>query len=272
MSEPRRGHPSYPPPQPWDRRDAAFAAEVPAAYGTPQPDAHGQGYPDPHAAWQAHGSAGHPPQPAAVHPALAATHAAAPHHAPLHLPPDAFSLDDYPVHGQSGARRAANVAPADHRLGPAPRQVPHGSYPPPGYPGSGQQVDPFGQTYAVPPHQLADHRVHAAVHPHAATGHAPQPYGHYPPPQAAPHEAEDAADGSPLMTLFAGLAVVALAIFLFVYFSRFEAGEVGSRRMWWPIALAYNLGGKWPPTLLIGAIGGAVTAIGLGGLLRPPRR
>lgn len=45
--------------------------------------------------------------------------------------------------------------------------------------------------------------------------------------------------------LFEGFLMLAIAGFLFWYFSDFEASHEPSRRIHWVVAWLYNMGGKW---------------------------
>ncbi len=75
---------------------------------------------------------------------------------------------------------------------------------------------------------------------------------------------EDESAGSPLATIGLGAGVLLLTGGLFWYFVQFEASDATrGARMWWPIALAYNLGGKWPPTIILALIGVAGLALGV---------
>ncbi len=82
-----------------------------------------------------------------------------------------------------------------------------------------------------------------------------------------PPETDDDDDSSPLGTLLTGIGCLAFSGYLLYYFSQFEAGEAGARRMWWLLATAYNIGGKWPPVALMGLIGLATLGLGLKGLM-----
>jgi hypothetical protein len=82
---------------------------------------------------------------------------------------------------------------------------------------------------------------------------------------------DDEGEGSPLVTLLIGVGVCAFAAYLAYYFTQLEAGEASGRRMWWPIALLYNLGGKWPPVGLVGLAGLAGVGLGVKGLLAPKK-
>lgn len=59
-----------------------------------------------------------------------------------------------------------------------------------------------------------------------------------------------------------GVGLWALTVGFYFYISAFEAGDVVSARIWWPVALIYNLAGKWP-IVGIGALGGLVL-VGVG--------
>lgn len=59
-----------------------------------------------------------------------------------------------------------------------------------------------------------------------------------------------------------GLLFWGLTVGFYFYITAFEAGTMTSARIWWPVALIYNLAGKWP-VVGIGAIGGLVL-IGVG--------
>jgi hypothetical protein len=85
----------------------------------------------------------------------------------------------------------------------------------------------------------------------------------------APNATEDDDDddeGSPIGTLLTGIGCLAFSGYLFYYFTQFEAGEESGRRMWWILAVLYNIGGKWPPVGLVGLIGIVVLAMGVKGL------
>lgn len=55
---------------------------------------------------------------------------------------------------------------------------------------------------------------------------------------------------TPMNSLFTGLAIVALGLYLFYQFNKLES-EGGSMKINWIIALIYNLTGKWPITVLL---------------------
>ncbi len=54
--------------------------------------------------------------------------------------------------------------------------------------------------------------------------------------------------------LFEGFLMLAIAIFLFWYFSDFEASHEPSRRIHWVVAWLYNMGGKWLVCFLVAAM------------------
>lgn len=85
-------------------------------------------------------------------------------------------------------------------------------------------------------------------------------------PQGAEADDDDG-EGSPLGALGLGVGACAFAGYLFYYFTNFEAGTEHGRRMWWVLALLYNLGGKWPPVALVGLIGLGGLGMGVRGLL-----
>lgn len=55
---------------------------------------------------------------------------------------------------------------------------------------------------------------------------------------------------TPINSLFTGLAIVALGLYLFYQFNKLE-NEGGSMKINWIIALVYNLTGKWPMSILL---------------------
>lgn len=87
-------------------------------------------------------------------------------------------------------------------------------------------------------------------------------------PQEQPEtDDDDDEEGSPLGTLLTGIGCLAFSGYLFYYFTQFEAGEAGARRMWWILATLYNVGGKWPPIGLLALIGLATLGLGIKGLV-----
>ncbi|MBW2456488.1 MAG: hypothetical protein JRI68_18365 [Deltaproteobacteria bacterium] len=87
-------------------------------------------------------------------------------------------------------------------------------------------------------------------------------------PQEQPETDDDDDDeGSPLGTLLTGIGCLAFSGYLFYYFTQFEVGEAGARRMWWILATLYNVGGKWPPVALLALIGLATLGLGIKGLM-----
>jgi len=59
---------------------------------------------------------------------------------------------------------------------------------------------------------------------------------------------EDANEPAEAWWKTAGYGVIMLAatVGFYFYISAFEAGTESSVRIWWPVALIYNLAGKWP--------------------------
>ena len=57
-----------------------------------------------------------------------------------------------------------------------------------------------------------------------------------------------------------GLLIWGLTVGFYFYISAFEAGDMTTARIWWPVALVYNLAGKWP----VIAIGGVLGLVGVG--------
>ncbi len=75
---------------------------------------------------------------------------------------------------------------------------------------------------------------------------------------------DEETSGSPLGTIGLGIGALLMAGGLFYWFLQFEAsGATRGAKMWWPIALAYNIGGKWPPSIVIGLVGIAGIALGV---------
>jgi hypothetical protein len=87
-------------------------------------------------------------------------------------------------------------------------------------------------------------------------------------PTSAPQDDDDDDDDeqSPIMTILIGLGLLAFAGFLFWMFSGLEA-EGGRKRIPAILALLYNIGGKWLPTVLIGGIGLLTAGLGVKGAL-----
>lgn len=81
---------------------------------------------------------------------------------------------------------------------------------------------------------------------------------------------DEATESSPLLTGAIGVGLCLFSIYLFSYVTAFEAGEAVGRRMWWPIAVAYDLGGRWPPVLLVAGLGLVTVAIAVRRVLRRP--
>lgn len=72
----------------------------------------------------------------------------------------------------------------------------------------------------------------------------------------------DDSDDAWWKTIGFGLGAIALAVFLYWYFSDFEASG-GRRRIHWIIALLYNFGGKWVPCSVFGIFGFLLIGIGI---------
>jgi hypothetical protein len=72
----------------------------------------------------------------------------------------------------------------------------------------------------------------------------------------------DDSDDAWWKTLGAGLFCLGVAVFLFYYFSDFEASG-GSRRINAIVAALYNLGGKWLTCSVFGIIGIALIGKGI---------
>jgi sulfite exporter TauE/SafE len=79
---------------------------------------------------------------------------------------------------------------------------------------------------------------------------------------------DDDEEGSPIGTLLTGIGCLGMAGFLFYYFTQFEAGEAAGRRMWWALAVLYDIGGKWPPVGLVALIGIVMLALGLKDMMK----
>jgi len=75
--------------------------------------------------------------------------------------------------------------------------------------------------------------------------------------------ADDDEEGSPLATILTGVGCLAFSGYLFYYFTQFEAGAAGARRMWWVLASLYTVVGKWPPVVLLALLGVAALALGI---------
>ena len=69
-------------------------------------------------------------------------------------------------------------------------------------------------------------------------------------------------EGTWWKTLIGGVFLIGLSVFLYFYFTDFEATG-GNRRMNAIIAALYNLGGKWLVCSLLGVLGVGVVAVGI---------
>src|SRR5262245_19907436 len=87
------------------------------------------------------------------------------------------------------------------------------------------------------------------------------------PAQAERGEAKEKEDDDSSLwsVVIGGACAVAAAGYFYYDLAQFEE-KGGTHRIWWPVAIAYNIAGKWPVVGIFAAIGIALLAWGLHGV------